>query len=538
MSRPDGAGPYPGKAGNPGAVERRKTHRGSRGRRLGRPPVREPEGAQALAPLPTVAEGRGGIIEILQRAEGERVARERLAAVQSPASSPGIIIEMLQKANAEQIARTQAKAGKAGAPAPAAEPGAREQALAEAEAAAAERARLAAAPAAAGAGAGAGAYPLAGAPSPPTVRMIDPTTEILMGIGLSAVRNVRHAYHEEGACEEHFEDLAKKLTEKYNKRDFKNARNQLAICRLGRLTSYEHPPPHKIRDPRIHGRILDWLLFIDYVLFHTPQLRRLVAKESWGIEIEHFPPKEKGIPGHIFHLFYGKDPGNQYIGAITDRGWYNPYDGRGLAPVSPAFDKVRYDNHPSLDTRMLEEIENKKNKKPAKPEIQAISNAISSTFDTLKEQTRPRLPEGMVSGKAFGPTPAEALRAAAGGRRKTRRYRGGQDKYSPLARKFMIHRHHEKTIIPQLQRDLEEARAYNAALGERARTAATPEERAALTARQLQHAKSVHESAKAAVSQGRAARQEARAEFNAVGGRQHGKTHRRLKTNRRKTRKY
>jgi hypothetical protein len=120
--------------------------------------------------------------------------------------------------------------------------------------------------------------------------------------------------------------------------------------------------------------------------------------------------------------------------------------------------------------------------------------------------------------------------------RKTRRRGAGkkaETRHSPLARKLLVHRAYENVTIPTLKKEFTEAQALDADLARKVNEARTPEAREALREIQVKHAKQVLEGVKSTTAAANAAKAELRKEFNAKGG-----TRRKLKTNRRKTRKY
>lgn len=107
--------------------------------------------------------------------------------------------------------------------------------------------------------------------------------------------------------------------------------------------------------------------------------------------------------------------------------------------------------------------------------------------------------------------------------RKTRRRGAG---YSKLAKSLMTHRHYDKTVIPQLARELDAAQELNREIGRRAATMRTPEGRAEMEAAQLEHAKETFEAAKKVTDKADAAREAARYELESKGGRRRRKTRR------------
>jgi hypothetical protein len=125
---------------------------------------------------------------------------------------------------------------------------------------------------------------------------------------------------------------------------------------------------------------------------------------------------------------------------------------------------------------------------------------------------------------------AEAAKAALrkefnakGGTR--RKLRGGQDKFSPMARLLAKHRVQQNYAIPALAKKLAEAQEFNADLGRRAAAMRTPEGREEMRQIQIDHRNEIIAEANKITDKADATREALRSEFNAGGRRR--KTRRR-----------
>jgi hypothetical protein len=113
-----------------------------------------------------------------------------------------------------------------------------------------------------------------------------------------------------------------------------------------------------------------------------------------------------------------------------------------------------------------------------------------------------------------------------------RRYRGGQDKYSPLAKRLMTSRTVEKGITPEMREQAATANAQIARLAALAEGTRNPQVKAGILNVRQRLVTGLYPEAREAVAVADTAKAKLAREFNALGGK------RKLKTNRRKTRKH
>jgi hypothetical protein len=141
--------------------------------------------------------------------------------------------------------------------------------------------------------------------------------------------------------------------------------------------------------------------------------------------------------------------------------------------------------------------------------------------------------EGVKSTTAAADAAKSALRKefnAKGGTR--RRLRGGQDKFSPLAKRLLTSRAVEKGITPEMREKAAFANEKIARLTALAEASRTPQVKAGILNVREQLSRNLHPEARESVAVADRAKAQLAQEFNAAGGK------RKLKTNRRKTRKY
>jgi hypothetical protein len=128
--------------------------------------------------------------------------------------------------------------------------------------------------------------------------------------------------------------------------------------------------------------------------------------------------------------------------------------------------------------------------------------------------------EGVKSTTAAADAAKSALRKefnAKGGTR--RRLRGGQDKFSPLAKKLMVHRHYQNTVQPLLADDTIEALAVNREKLDRMYAETNPELQRRLAADATRHGQRVALSIRSVSRQTRQAKEALVDELDSAGGR-------------------
>ncbi len=348
------------------------------------------------------------------------------------------------------------------------------------------------------------------------VPQMDPRGEdVLPGIREDELGPLADHYKDPSMCDDFADGLISTLNRYFARSDFRSLYRQLARCRIGRLKEFYK----KLDGDKAHGRIIDWVLIMYYV-FQTPRLQENYPRIRIDYERDKKPASE-----HVYHLFYVIDTRRrEYIGAITEVGWYNPHTERQATTADLPLVTTRE----RIKSQTVGNISAKLAANPPGPTGIAISLAadISSRFDDLRAQRAAGVDFPALRAAAMAASEQfNALRIKLppmrAGRRKTRRHGAGkkaETRHSPLARKLMVHRAYENVTIPTLKKEFAAAQVLDADLARKVNEARTPESREALREIQVQHAKQVLEGVKSTTAAADAAKSALRKEFNAKGG--------------------